>query len=88
MLEIEMSSFGLTSTREPVGPYLKEVPEDRCIQVLEHYNLLTCVTVEPLILFLDVVVWVSSVCKVGLSSSAYTPVPLSSNFGSGEGFEL
>ncbi len=83
-----MSSFSLSSTGEPVGPDFKKVPEDRCIQVLEHYNLLTCVTVEPLVLFFDVVVWVSSVCKVGLACATYAPVPLSSNFGSGERFEL
>ncbi len=62
--------------------------EDRCIQVLEDDNFLTTVTIEPFVLFFDVVVWVSSVCKVGLASSAYAPVPLSTNFGSGEGLEL
>jgi len=88
MLQVEVASLSLSCAGESVGPNLEEVPEDRCIQVLEHYNFLTNVTVEPLVLFFDVVVWVSSVSKVGLSSSANAPVPLSTYFGSGEGLEL
>ena len=83
-----MSSFCLSSAGEPIGPDLKEMSKYGCVQILENDNLLTCVTVEPLVLFFDVVFWVSSVCKVGLASATYAPVPLSSNFGSGERLEL
>lgn len=88
MLKIEISSFGLSSTGILICPNLKVVPEGRCIQVFDKDNLLTKVTVEPFVLLFDVGVWVSSACKVGFTSSAYAPVPLSTSLGSGEGSEL
>lgn len=88
MLQIEISSLGLSCAGVLISPDLKIVPDGRCIQVFDNYNLLTKVTIEPLVLLFDVGIWVSSVCIVGFACSAYTPVPLSTNFGSGEWFEL
>lgn len=88
MLQVELTSFGLSSSWISISPDFKEVSEHRCIQIFEHDNLLTEVTVEPFVLLFDVMVWVSSVCIVGFTSSAYAPVPLSTSFGSGEGLEL
>ncbi len=69
MLEIEVSSFGLSSTGVLVSPYLKVVTEGWCIQVFDEDNLLTKVTIEPLVLLFDVGIWVSCSSKVGFAST-------------------
>ncbi len=88
MLKIEVSSFGLSSAGVLVSPNLEVVADGRCIQVFDKDNLLTKVTVEPLVLLFDVGVWVSSSSIVRLAGVGDTPVPLSTNVGSTEGFEL
>ena len=88
MLEIEISSFCLSCASVLICPDLKIVPDCRCIQVFDKDNFLTKVTIEPLVLLFDVGIWVSSVCIVGFASSAYSPMPLSTNIGRGEWFEL
>jgi len=88
MLQVEIASLGLTSTGELVCPYFEIVSEGRCIQVLDKDNLLTKVTVEPFVLLFDVGVWVSCSSMVRFASSAYAPVPLSTNIGRSEGSEL
>lgn len=88
MLQIEISSLGLSCAGVLISPDLKVVPDGRCIQVFDKDNLLTKVTIEPFVLLFDVGIWVSSVCIVGFTCSAYTPVPLSTNVGSLEGLEL
>lgn len=88
MLQIEITSLGLSSTGVLISPDLKIVPDGRCIQVFDNYNFLTKVTIEPLVLLFNVGVWVSSVCIVGFTGVGETPVPLSTNIGSLEGLEL
>ncbi len=88
MLEIEISSFGFSCASVLIRPDLKIVPDRRCIQVFDKDNFLTKVSVKPLVLLFDVGIWVSSVCIVGFTSSAYAPMPLSTNIGSGEWSEL
>lgn len=88
MLQIEISSLSLSCAGILICPDLKVVPDGRCIQVFDNYNFLTKVTIEPLVLLFDVGIWVSSVCIVGFTCSAYTPVPLSTNCLRGEGLEL
>lgn len=88
MLEIELTSFSLAGTRVLVCPDLKVMTEGWCIQVFENDNLLTKVTIEPLVLLFDVGIWVSSSCIVRLAGVGDTPVPFSTNVGSGEGLEL
>jgi len=88
VLKIKVASFGLSSTGELVSPDLEIVSKGRCIQVLDKDNLLTKVTIEPFVLLFDVGVWVSCSSMVRFASSAYAPVPLSTNIGRGEGSEL
>jgi len=88
MLQVEITSFGLSCAGIFVCPNLEVVSEGRCIHVFDKDNLLTKVTVEPLVLLFDVGIWVSCVCIVRFTSSAYAPVPLSTNVGSFEWLEL
>jgi len=59
VLKIEIASLGLSSTGVLVCPNLEVVSDGRCIQVFDKDNLLTKVTVEPLVLLFDVGIWVS-----------------------------
>ncbi len=88
MLEVEISSLSLSCAGIFVCPDLEIVSDGRCIQVFDKDNLLTKVTIEPLVLLFDVGIWVSCVCIVRFTGSAYTIVPFSTNIGSGEGSEL
>jgi len=88
VLKIEVASLCLSCAGILVCPDLEIVSEGRCIHVFDKDNLLTKVTVEPLVLLFDIGIWVSSVCIVTLSCSAYSIVPFSTNVGSLEWFEL